>query len=84
MVHAPYAAPGSSTLHPELTKAFAREMLSCAPQDQTDINFCLEILGRADPVCAEAITAYISLRSGGMSVGADNAGNVWRAVGDTA
>lgn len=73
MVHAPYAAPGSSTLHPELTRAFAREMLSCTPQDQTDINFCLEILGRADPVCAEAITAYISLRNGGIPVDTDNA-----------
>lgn len=73
MVHAQYASPGHSTLHPELTKAFAREMLSCTPQDQIDINFCLEILGRAEPVCAEALTAYICLRNGGTPVNAENA-----------
>lgn len=73
MIHTPYAAPGNSTLHPELTKAFAREMLSCALENQTDISFCLELLGRGEPVCAEALTAYISLRNGGMAVNADNA-----------
>ena len=73
MVNAQYASPGRSTLHPGLTKAFAREMLSCAPENQTDINFCLGILGRGEPVCAEALTAYISLRNGGATVNAENA-----------
>ena len=72
MVHAQYASPGHSTLHPELTKAFAREMLSCTLENQTDINFCLGILSRGEPVCAEALTAYISLRSGHMTGNGDN------------
>lgn len=79
MVHSQYAAPGRSTLHPGLTKAFAEEMLSCMPQDQTDISFCLGILGRAEPVCAEALTAYIRLRSGGTEVKAEN-GAMYRGL----
>lgn len=74
MVNAQYASPGRSTLHPGLTKAFAREMLSCAPENQTDINFCLGILSRGEPVCAEALTAYISLRSGRTMADVGNAG----------
>ncbi len=73
MVYAQYAAPGQATLHPGLTKAFAREMLSCTPKDQTDINFCLGVLSRVEPVCAEALTAYISLRNGGTAVKSENA-----------
>lgn len=72
MVHAQYASPGHSTLHPGLTKAFAREMLSCAPENQTDINFCMELLSRPEPVCAEALAAYIRLR-GGAAADGDNA-----------
>lgn len=72
MVHTQYAAPGQSTLHPRLTKAFAREMLACTPEDQTDISFCLGILGQAGPVCAEAVTEYIRLRNGGTEVKAEN------------
>lgn len=72
MVHARYAAPGHATLHPGLTKAFAREMLDCMPQDQTDIDFCLGILGRAEPVCMEALAAYIRLRNGGTAVEPEN------------
>lgn len=65
MVHAQYASPGYSTLHPELTRAFARELLSCAPENPTDISFCLGILGRGEPVCAEALVEYIRIRGGG-------------------
>lgn len=73
MVHAQYASPGHSTLHPELTRAFAKEMLSCTLENQTDINFCLGILSQREPVCAEALTAYICLRNGGTPVNAENA-----------
>lgn len=73
MVHAQYASPGHGTLHPELTKAFAREMLSCTLENQTDINFCLEILSRGEPVCMEALAAYIRLRNGGVPVKEENA-----------
>lgn len=72
MVHARYASLGRSTLHPELTRTFAREMLSCRPENQTDISFCLEILSRPGPVCAEALTEYIRLRRG-AAADADNA-----------
>lgn len=81
MVHAQYASPERSTLHPGLTKAFAREMLSCTPEDQTDINFCLGILSRSGPVCAEALTAYISLRSGRVMADGSNA-EIYRGLLD--
>lgn len=71
-VHAQYAAPGQSTLHPGITRAFAQEMLACAPENQTDVSFCLGILSRGEPVCAEAVASYISLRSG-AKVRAENA-----------
>ncbi|MCM1183228.1 MAG: hypothetical protein NC337_07635 [Roseburia sp.] len=64
MVQARYASPGHGTLHPELTRAFARELLACEPENPVDVSFCLEILSRGEPVRMEALAAYIRLRSG--------------------
>lgn len=63
-IHSPFAAPGGSTLSPDITRAFAREMLSCSLECQTDIGFCLGLLSRREPVDAEAMSAYIRLRTG--------------------
>lgn len=71
-LHSPYAAPGQSTLSPDITKAFAREMLDCPLECQTDLSFCLDLLSRRDPISAEAISAYIRLRTGGDEVRESN------------
>lgn len=63
-LHSSYAAPGRGTLSPDITRAFAREMLACPLENQTDISFCLDLLCGWEPVAAEAISAYIRLRTG--------------------
>lgn len=63
-IHSPYAAEGRSTLNPEITRAFATEML-CYPLENTiDVHFCLELLAHSEPVSAQAIGAYVKLREG--------------------
>lgn len=74
MLHSPYAAPVRSALNPDITRAFAREMLDCRLDCQTDVSFCLELLGRKEPMAAEAIAAYIRLRTGRKEVKEDNQG----------
>ncbi len=72
VIHVPYAALGHSTVHPELLRTFAREMLSHSPENQMDISFCLEILSHGDAVCLEALTAYIRLHNGVITPKEDN------------
>lgn len=72
MVHVPYAALGHSTLHPELLRTFAKEMLTHTLENQMDISFCLDILSRGGAVCSEALTAYIGLHNGVGTVKENN------------
>lgn len=63
-LHSPYAAPERSSLSPVITKAFAEEMFGCELENQTDISFCLELLGRSEPIGVRALSRYIRLRTG--------------------
>lgn len=72
MVHVPYAAPGHSTLNPDLLRTFAKEMLTHTLENQMDIGFCLDTLSRGGVVCPEALTAYIGLHNGMSAVKEDN------------
>lgn len=58
-VHVPYASYERSTLSPEITKTFAREMLDIGKLPDFDAAFCLQILGSERPVTIEALIRYI-------------------------
>lgn len=62
MVHVPYAAKGCSTLSPDITKSFAREMLELENISDFDALFCLQVLGQDRAVTKEALKGYIEHR----------------------
>ncbi len=64
IIHAPYAVKDGSSLSPEITRAFAKEMLSIKNLPGEDVQFCLQLLGRERPAEKEMLAAYISWREG--------------------
>lgn len=64
IIYAPYAVKGGSSLSPEITKAFAKEMLSVKNLPTEDVQFCLQLLGRERPAAKEMLAAYIRWREG--------------------
>lgn len=62
IIHAPYATKRGSTLSPDITKAFALEMLDIKELPQADAEFCLQLLGRERPADKDMLTAYIQWR----------------------
>lgn len=62
-IYVPYAAKTCSTLSPDITKHFAREMLKIQTISDFDALFCLQILGQDRPVEKEALIGYIERRS---------------------
>ena len=64
-VHAPYAAYGGSTLSPEITRAFAQELMDSAGSiSDFDAAFCLQILGSGNPIAPDALVRYIAHTNG--------------------
>ncbi len=60
-VHAPYAAYGGSTLSPEITRAFAQELMDTSSSiSDFDAAFCLQILGSGNPIAPGAMINYIA------------------------
>ncbi len=58
-IHVPYASYGRSTLSPDITRAFANEMLDTGSLRDFDAAFCLQILASDRPIAAEALIRYI-------------------------
>ena len=71
-VHAPYAVQGGSALSPEITKAFAKEMLAIKGLPGEDVQFCLQLLGRESPADNRMLAAYIGWREGKALKGQGN------------
>lgn len=58
ILYAPYAAPGESTISPQVTQAFSEEMMKRELTDPYDIAFCFECQ-RGCAVSHKSIMAYI-------------------------
>lgn len=63
-LHVPYSSGGRATLSPEISFAFAEELMGTRPSDPLDAAFCLQALDRSRPVAAETIAGYLALRLG--------------------
>lgn len=61
-IHALYAAPGGSSLAPNILKAYARELLTADFATDLDKSFCIQILGQDKAVSREALKAYLEAR----------------------
>lgn len=62
-IHTPYAAGGRSTLAPDITKSFAREMLAISTVPDFDALFCMQILSMDRPVTKDALVSYLERRN---------------------
>lgn len=71
-IYSPWAFLGQSTLSPDITRAFAKEMMDCPLEDPVDINFCLQLLSSPDPISRDAIEAYIKIRRRGRELATGN------------
>lgn len=71
-VHAPYATEGGSALSPEITRAFAKEMLAIKGLPTEDVQFSLQLLGRERPADNGMLAAYIGWREGKELKGQSN------------
>ena len=63
-LHVPYSSKERSTLSPEITYDYARELSEANPQDNLDTAFCLQAMDRSRPVAADAIALYLASRLG--------------------
>lgn len=70
--HVPYSARTEATISPEITVAFARDMLQKQEKGEADICFCMQCL-RKEPVDREIICAYISAKTGRPAAKMNNA-----------
>ncbi|MGN0161112.1 MAG: hypothetical protein ACI4AQ_06975 [Lachnospiraceae bacterium] len=64
-VYVPYAAKGGSTLSPEITESFAREMLDIPTISEWDAVFLMQILSQSEPVRKEALVTYLKRKGMG-------------------
>lgn len=62
MIHTPFAARGNPTLSPEITQAYAIELMQTSCKDPIDIAFSMQALDVRQPLAAETILAYLSAR----------------------
>lgn len=72
LIHAPYAAPGQSTLHPQILRQFAKECLESQMGDSLDTSFAMNILGNYGQIPESGIRIYLNTRLGQAE--ADNQG----------
>lgn len=66
-LHVPHSAKERSTLSPEITYDYARELSGTNPKNHWDIVFCLQAADRSRPVAADAIALYLRSRLGGSA-----------------
>lgn len=59
-IFSPFSAKGGSTLSPDITRAFAKEMLQTSQKSDLDTAFCIQLLSQAEPLNHEALAAYIN------------------------
>ena len=71
-VYVPYSSLGRSTLSPDITRSFAREMLEIPSITDFDALFCMQILGQNQPVGREALKAYLGRKDVGELSGESN------------
>ena len=63
-LHVPYSSKERSTLSPEITYDYARELSGTNPKDHLDVTFCLQAMDRSRPVAADTIALYLASRLG--------------------
>lgn len=63
VIHAPFAAPGKSTLSSDITKSFAKQMLLMDSISALDEMFCIQILSQERAINKEALKAYLERRN---------------------
>lgn len=64
-LYAPYSSKERSTLSPEITYDYARELSRTNPKNNLDVIFCLQAMDRSRPVAADTIALYLASRLGG-------------------
>ena len=64
-LHVPYSSKQRSTLSPEITYDYAKELSGTNPKDNLDITFCLRAMDCSRPVAADTIALYLASRLGG-------------------
>lgn len=64
-LHVPYSSKERSTLSPEITYDYAKELSGTNPKDNLDVTFCLRAMDRSRPVAADAIALYLASRLDG-------------------
>ena len=64
-LYAPYSSKERSTLSPEITYDYARELSMTNPKNNLDVIFCLQAMDRSRPVAADTIALYLASRLGG-------------------
>ena len=64
-LHVPYSSKERSTLSPEITYDYARELSGANPKNNLDVTFCLQAMDRSRPVAADTIALYLTSRLGG-------------------
>ena len=63
LIHTSYAGIGMPTLHPQIVKRYATELLAIAPQNPLDQSFCIMALSGNGVLTADGIAAYIRLKA---------------------
>ena len=61
----PYASKERSTLSPEITYDYAKELWTTNAMEDLDTAFCLQAMDRSKPIAAETIAFYLASRLGG-------------------
>lgn len=79
-VYAPYASPGGSTLSPDITESFARQMLNAPAITDFDVLFCMQILELGGPVSPDALRVYLRRRGAGETW--ENNHQLYRGLAD--
>lgn len=72
LIHSVHAAPEKSTLHPAITRRYAREALGYVKEDPWDIQFCMMALQSREALSREVIEAYLFRQTGLAEKEADN------------
>lgn len=66
-LHVPYSSKERSTLSPEITYDYAKELSRTNPKDNLDVAFCLRAMDRSRPVAADTIALYLAARLDGST-----------------
>ena len=64
LIYIPYASKNHSTLHPNILKMYAKELLMLKPQNILDQSFCVQILSSQFSINIDGITSYIEIKTG--------------------